>query len=84
MYNNKITKQLGLSEVKMAFSVARNNTWTNDGKATKAFFEAQGATVKPSRLHGDYDVFVDGKHVAWIFNNKDDQIEFLTSKGLIK
>ncbi|WP_274929768.1 hypothetical protein [Vibrio metschnikovii] len=30
----------------MAFSVARNNTWTNDGKATKAFFEAQGATVK--------------------------------------
>lgn len=36
------------------YSVAVNNTWTTDGKATKEFFENNGATVKPSRLHGDY------------------------------
>ncbi|EGR5855237.1 hypothetical protein BS054_25735 [Vibrio parahaemolyticus] len=79
MYNAKIKQLASLSGVKMAFPVLRNNTWANDGTATKEFFEAQGATVKPSKIHGDYDVFLDGKHVAWIFNNKEDQIKFLTS-----
>jgi len=59
-------------------------TWTNDGKATKEFFEAKGATVNKSRLLGDYTVRIEGRAVAYIFNNKADQIAYLQRKGWIK
>lgn len=65
------------------YSVSLNGTWTNDGKATKAFFEAKGCVVNPARLIGDFDVFVSGKKVAVIFNSQADQVNHLKSLALI-
>lgn len=67
----------------MAYSVSVIDTWTTDGNATREFFQSKGATVKPSRTHGDFQVFIEGKMVAWGFDKKVDQMSFLKQRGLI-
>ena len=65
------------------YSVSINNTWTTDGKATVDFFVSKGCVVQESRLAGDSDVFLNGKKIAIIFDEKKAQIEYLKTKGII-
>jgi hypothetical protein len=64
------------------YSVGRNNSWNTEPVTIKDI-EPKGFTVQDSRLSGDKDIFLDGDHAGWLFENQDDQKEFLKEKGLI-
>lgn len=67
---------------KKFYSVSLNNKWTKDA-ASISFYTDRGATVQPSRLNGDFDVFIEGRLVANLFESQNEQKKFLKSKGLI-
>ena len=67
-------------EVYMAST--RNNSWTTTPVTIKSLLD-KGAKILPSRLVGDYTLWVEGINMAALFVDQKAQLSFLSKEGLV-
>jgi hypothetical protein len=62
----------------MYYTVAINKTWTTTPVSIEQI-KTSGFDVQQSRLHGDLQMFKDGRMCGWLFASQVDQMIFLDS-----